>query len=166
MLKFYTVNNDYIEYLRKFDPRIYKNNDRRPYIGVVCSVNNIDYYVPLSSPKPKHLNMKNTKDFHKVKEGALGVINFNYMIPISTEYLLEKDIRNEPDLKYRFLLNNQYIEVIKIEDIITSKANDLYSLVKMNDNDLTEYDKRLKTRCCNFPLLEQKMKEYINQKES
>lgn len=37
---------------------------------------------PLSSPKEKHKNMKNSIDFLKLDEEKQGKINFNNMIPI------------------------------------------------------------------------------------
>lgn len=37
---------------------------------------------PLSSPKEKHKNMKNSIDFLKLDEEKHGKINFNNMIPI------------------------------------------------------------------------------------
>ena len=40
------------------------------------------YFVPVSSPKDKHLKMKNLVDFMKLDKGALGAINFNDMIPV------------------------------------------------------------------------------------
>ena len=42
MLKFYNVKDEYINYLRQFDQRIYENRQKRPYIGVVCEVDEID----------------------------------------------------------------------------------------------------------------------------
>ena len=40
------------------------------------------YFAPLSSPKQKHLKMKNDIDFYKLSNGKLGAINFNNMIPV------------------------------------------------------------------------------------
>lgn len=41
------------------------------------------YFAPLSSPKPKHKRMKNMIDFFKIKDGELGAVNFNNMIPVT-----------------------------------------------------------------------------------
>ncbi len=57
------------------------------------------YYAPLTSPKPKHLKMKNGKDFRKINGGQYGAINFNNMIPVPDSALLLIDIANEPDAK-------------------------------------------------------------------
>ena len=160
LLKFYTVNNDYINYLRQFDQRIYENRSRRPYIGIVHVIGDINYYVPLSSPKPKHKTMKNSKDFHKINGGLLGALNFNYMIPVRDNDLILKDIKNEPDILYKNLLINQYNEILKIKDVIYSKAETLYLLTQIDDNNLSSTDKKIKSRCCDFTLLEIRMTEY------
>ena len=67
-LKIYFVNDDYIDYLRKFDTKVAYNKGRnRPYIGVVFTYKNFLYFSPLSSPKPKHLIMKeNMVDIFKI----------------------------------------------------------------------------------------------------
>ena len=48
MLKLYNVDKKYVEYLRQFDERVSEAKHKRPHIGVVCTINNIEYYVPLS----------------------------------------------------------------------------------------------------------------------
>ena len=77
---------NYCDYLRKFDNKVPYNagkKELRPFIGILFLVNNCEYFAPLSSPKQKHLHMKNNIDFLKIADGKLGVINFNNMIPVS-----------------------------------------------------------------------------------
>ena len=74
------LDSKYCDYLRQFDKKVPYNYDKkelRPFIGVLFEVNNCKYFAPLSSPKPKHKNMKNTLDFFKIKDGELGAVNFN-----------------------------------------------------------------------------------------
>ena len=61
------------------DNRGVKN--KRPYIGVLFEIDRKKYLAPLSSPKPKHLTMKNSLDFVKINQGKFGVINLNNMFP-------------------------------------------------------------------------------------
>ena len=68
----------------------------RPFIGIVLTLNDYDYYAPLTSPKPKHLHMKNQVDFLKINGGVWGAINFNNMIPIHSDQLEHIDIRILP----------------------------------------------------------------------
>lgn len=50
-LRFYHVREGYIEFLHKVDNRVQLNKgQRRPYVGIVLTIGNFDYYVPLESP--------------------------------------------------------------------------------------------------------------------
>ncbi len=55
-LNLYSVNDKYIKYLRQFDDKIYDNkegnrNHERKYVGIVLTINDFNYYIPMSSPK-------------------------------------------------------------------------------------------------------------------
>ena len=66
------VNSDYCDYLRKFDNRVSYDKDKkelRPFVGVLFRIEEIEYFAPLTSPKPKHLSMRNTIDFYRVHNG-------------------------------------------------------------------------------------------------
>ena len=70
-LKIVRVNSDYCDYLRKFDNKVaYNKNEKelRPFIGILFQIDTCKYFAPLSSPKLKHKNMKNTLDFYIVME--------------------------------------------------------------------------------------------------
>ena len=166
LLNLFHVCSDYVDYLRQFDARIYENRHKRPYVGVVCAVNGFDYYVPLSSPKPKHRAMSNAKDFHKIGNGAYGACNFNYMIPVHKNDLSRIDFSKEADLSYRALLVKQYAEIVKISNVIISKANSLYVMVQARDEDLTAQERVVKARCCDFLLLETLLAGYVNPKKT
>ena len=71
--------------MRKYDNKVAYNKfekELRPFIGVLFTINECEYFAPLSSPKPKYLKMKNTIDFFKIDGDKLGAINFNNMIPV------------------------------------------------------------------------------------
>ena len=75
-MRFYHITETYINYLRQFDQMVYKNkNESRPYVSVVLSVGGIQYFAPFTSPKSKHLRMKNSLDFRKINGGKFGAIN-------------------------------------------------------------------------------------------
>ena len=58
-LRFYHIRDGYIEHLHKLDYRVQLNKgQRRPYVGIVLQIGSYDYYVPLESPKPNHLNIR------------------------------------------------------------------------------------------------------------
>lgn len=58
-------------------------------------IDTCEYFAPLSSPKPKHKNMKNTIDFFKIKDGELGAVNFNNMIPVNENNYSLVDLNKE-----------------------------------------------------------------------
>ena len=67
-LNFYIINNNYIQYLSKFDAHIaYNKNETRPYIGIILIVNNYYYFAPMFSPKSKHKTYKNNLTFLECK---------------------------------------------------------------------------------------------------
>lgn len=125
-----------------------------PYAGVVFEINGIKYYAPFTSPKPKHQQMKNGKDFRKIDQGKLGAINFNNMIPVPDKALIFKDIDNEPDKQYKRLLQNQYKAIKADKAAIQKTAENLRALMLTNDDALNTYDKQVKSRCCDLALLE------------
>lgn len=90
-LKLYYISDEYINFLRKYDQKVpYNKSQTRPFIGVVYTFNNINYFAPLASPKIKHLKMSNRViDIWKIDGGKLGIINFNNMLPSPIEVLSE-----------------------------------------------------------------------------
>lgn len=117
-------------------------------------MNDIKYYAPFTSPKPKHLHMKNSKDFRKIKNGKYGAINFNNMIPVPDDALLPVDIDHEPNEKYKRLLQNQYKAIALDSEAIIKTAEKLRNIILEEDKNLSEYDKKIKRRCCDLKLLE------------
>ena len=153
-MKFYHIKEDFITYLRQFDTKVAENkNQTRPYVGIVLEVNSVKYYAPFSSPKPKHKKMKNGKDFRKINNGLYGAINFNNMIPVSDSALIEIDIANIADVKYRRLLQNQYNSIKADEKGILKTAENLRKLIFDAETNLSAHDKVIKQRCCDLVLL-------------
>ena len=160
-MKFYHIKEDFITYLRQFDTKIAENkNQTRPYVGIVLEVNSVKYYAPFASPKPKHKKMKNGKDFRKINNGLYGAINFNNMIPVLDSALIEIDIANIADVKYRRLLQNQYNSIKADEKGILKTAENLRKLIFDAETNLSAHDKVIKQRCCDLVLLEEKYIEW------
>lgn len=161
-LKMVIIDSEYCDYLRKFDNKVMYNMSKksnRPFIGILFNIGNIEYFAPLSSPKPKHLTMKNKVDFFKIKNGELGAVNFNNMIPVTKENytiinLNENTDKIEKD-KYLKLLHEQLKWLNENVYQINRNSYKLYNLY--NDNKLPEV---IRKRCCNFKMLESKCIEY------
>ena len=166
-MKIYNIDEDYIKYLKKYDSKVPNNkSELRPYIGIVLNISGIKYYAPLTSPKQKHLKMKNDKDFRKINGGTYGAINFNNMIPVEDKYVYEKDICNESDIQYKNLLLNQLRHINKDAKTILKVASELRELYLKNESILTKHEMDIKSRCCNFILLEQIYSKYQQNKDT
>lgn len=51
-ISFHYISDNYIDYLRAVDPRVMANKkESRPYVVLGLTINNLEYYIPLSSPK-------------------------------------------------------------------------------------------------------------------
>lgn len=155
-LTLYYIDSKYINYLREFDNRVpYNKGTTRPYIGTVYTYNNIDYFAPLSSPKEKHLKLKKSMvDIWKIDDGKLGIINFNNMVPCTSDVLTEV-LPTVKDIKYKKLLQNQISSLNANRDIILKKVKLFHE--QYNHNNLS---KHILERCCDFRLLEKKCEEY------
>ncbi len=157
-IKFYEVDAKYINYLLPFAPHMFwnkepgENNDRK-YIGIVLIVNDMDYFAPLSSAKPKHRRMEEGLDFIKVKQYA--VINLNNMFPVPAGSCHPVDFSKERNPKYRDLLRSEYRYIKMIEEKIWKNARLLYNHKIKNGNSTA-----LSKRCNDFKLLEEKCKAY------
>ena len=157
------VNSKYCNYLRKYDYRVSFNGNKkklRPFVGILFEIGKLKYFAPLSSPKLKHLNMKNSIDFYKIDGGKLGAINLNNMIPIpETEYsrvnIHTKNLTKAEE-KYKELLKDQLRWINRKGQILRKKAITLY-----NKRITNKLPKEICDRCCDFLLLEEKCKEYI-----
>ena len=157
------VDPNYCDFLRKFDSKVPFNKElkeNRPFVGVLFNVNRSIYFAPLSSPKPKHLHMKNSIDFLKIDGGKLGAINMNNMIPLvkNTYEIINFKIFNEDnDIKYGILLNKQLYWLNSHSIQVRNKAINLYNLRISN-----RLNENIKKRCCDFIILEAKSLEYKN----
>lgn len=93
-LNVYWIDMKYIRNLHNIDDRIYSvspqvGKEERPFLGIILVCNNHKYCVPMSKPKKKHERMRDKIDFKKiVSDGKLiGVLNFNFMIPVEEPQL-------------------------------------------------------------------------------
>ena len=161
--KIVKLDYKYCDYLREYDYRVAYNKgskELRPYIGVLFNIKNIEYFAPLSSPKDKHKKMRDTIDLIRINNGEYGVINFNNMLPVQSnnyDVLYLNSPKNNIELKRFNLLKKQLRWMNSNRDIIYKNAITLYTLYKNN-----QLPSRIRKRCCDFILLEDKCQEYNN----
>lgn len=170
-LKWYVVDKKYVNYLKEFDNKVenidYKEN-LKPYIGIIIKINDFKYYVPISSAKEKHYSMKDTLDFIRIRKDSkiLGVLNLNNMIPIFDKYVQKLEYNNIKRYKkfesesnkklYIKLLNTELRIINSKKELIRKNAIILYNIKTNKPNH------KLSKRCCDFKLLEEKLKLYNN----
>jgi len=163
-MNLYTIDTKYINYLKKFQERIWVNEENgrlRPYAGIVLTVNNNKYYVPLSSPKPKHVKMCDRLDFIRLehKNQLRGVLNLNNMIPVNDSLLKIIDINNITDNFYKNLLSMEIVDIRRKQAVITKNAIIIYNKTTTYKDE--PQNKKLVSNCYDFLLLEQKLQDYI-----
>ncbi len=157
-IKIYEVNPQYIDYLIPYAPHLFQNkqpgqHNERKYIGIVLSVNDMNYFAPLSSFKAKHKKMKNGLDFIKI--GDYAVLNINNMFPVPNGEYTYVDIPTVKNLQYRKLLMTEYRIIRKLQDKIMKSAAEVYKH-KLKKGNTTALAKR----CNDFKLLEDKSKKF------
>lgn len=153
-MKLYIIDDEYIDYLSKFDNLIALNKSKtRPYVGIVLRINNISYFAPLYSPKPVHNTYKDNPSFIKIKNGELGIIRFSTMIPVPEECIQLLDINKQED-RYKRLLNKQVLFIREYEKEIYHRALVTYNGVTKRTN------KFLINISCDFKILEKYYKNY------
>jgi protein AbiQ len=169
-LKLYEIDMKYVRDLAKADDNVMSvspqlNKSSRPFVGILVLVNGHKYCVPLSSPKPKFENKKNSVDFMKIldetrknENGAnvsIGALNFNNMLPVAECFLAEINVKIRKNdtprtINHKKLLTKQLDWCQKNETEILNKANKLYRLVTQ----YPEQNRHLTRRCCDFKKLE------------
>ncbi|MFL2079772.1 type III toxin-antitoxin system ToxN/AbiQ family toxin [Marinilactibacillus psychrotolerans] len=164
-MKLYRVTDDYIEKLREIDERVCWNKSdqkQRPYCGTVLEIGEINYFVPMSSPKEKSGNTQWTiKILGNDETDKLGSLQYQYMIPVPPSELINLDpsevIRNE-DEKYGNLLLKQYFFIRGNEERIGNKALKVYNI--RNSGNVEYFNKN----CVDFKSLEKAHDLYIRGK--
>lgn len=168
-LKWYVVEKEYVSYLKKFDNKVanIEYNDRfKPYLGIIITINEMNYYVPISSVKEKHYKMNEDIDFIKINKDdrILGVLNLNNMIPIDNEnvttlrYIEIEDYREFKNDKEKSL----YISFLNTElRLINNKIKKIKdNAIKLYNEKINRPNSKISKRCCDFKFLEKKCKEY------
>lgn len=151
-LKFYEVDNNYIQYLKQFEPKIpnFNYNENNKFVcGIVLSINNCNYYVPVSSNKTV---MKSSLPIYD-KTKIISTLRFSFMFPIPESCCNMKDF-NKVNMPYRKLLQKELKYCNSIREDISKKAESIYNSVVRKRNPI------MVTNCCDFALLEQKCLEY------
>lgn len=167
-LNLYSISDKYIKYLRKYEEKIYDNKEdtrskTRKYLGVVLTINDYNYYIPMSSPKKSdYIDYKNkvirndTKTIIRIhdKSRLYGTLRISNMIPVPITELEPYSIADEKDLKYRDVIIGELRYINKNTEKIIKNAQIVYNQ-KCKNIDIGYIKNTV-----NFKLLEKKLKEW------
>lgn len=153
-LHLYRIEDDYLDYLSNKESRIPQgkyNGKDRPFVGVVYTINNLEYFAPLSS----QLHNKQSDFKVIIANEHKATVRFAYMFPVTKDCLIEIDFTEEykKDRKYTALLINEAQYINQHQEDIYKIASRTY---EFNVTKRYGYDKF----CCNFLLLEVLAKNY------
>ncbi|HGJ5860068.1 MAG TPA: type III toxin-antitoxin system ToxN/AbiQ family toxin [Arsenophonus nasoniae] len=161
-MKFYVIDDVYIQYLQCSDEKVREIKGSRQYMGVVFEVNGIEFLAPLTSYKPKQDNIPNASPLifkmHELgnEENKLGMVQLNNMIPVLSSEKTLLDLSTQAP-KYQNMLNLQQQYLRKNKEKLQKKAEKLYKIVSKG------YAKGLINQCCDFRTHEAAMKTYSSQ---
>lgn len=162
-MKFYRIDMAYNEFLQNYEkekrgitkvPNIKYTDNEKFSFGVVLNVNDLKYYVSVSSFSKKqeaNILIKVDGDKKEVK----GSLRFNYMIPVPDACVTPIIIKDIEDEKYRDLLNKEYQFCVNNQERIKKKAKKIYEMVTTNRKQI------LTDNSCDFKILENACHEYI-----
>lgn len=158
-IRFYEINAKYVDYLAPYAPHLFHNSkkgqaNQRKYIGIVFQINDMEYFAPLSSFKPKHEKMKEGLDFIKILRYA--VINLNNMFPVPYSERVYVNFETIKDPNYKSLLLAEYRYIKSVQKKIQKNAAALYKHKQINGDSTL-----LARRCNDFALLEDKCRSYM-----
>ena len=150
----YDISKPYKDYLRNFDNKV-SMKDTRKFYGIIVTQNNIDYCIPFTSKINKKTNPKLTVNI-KDNGYIIAKLLLNNMIPVNLNDCIMVNINKEKYKNY-FLKEIQYLRNPNIIAEILRKTEDIYNVIKdPTHKDFSFFNKI----CCNFPLLEEKCKEW------
>ena len=158
---FFYVDGKYIEYLKKCEiqkrgftcvPNVHYWNTDKFVFGAVLRINDIPYFVPISSYARKQQDLILMRD--KSDRHILGSLRFNYMIPVP-KYLLHKlNINSLPTENNRIHTSKELAFCRRNREKIYRAALKTYNRVKSGNY------AELNKNSCDFSSLEEAYEQF------
>ena len=164
---FYSISADYTRRLQNIDSKVQNSYGNKPFLGAIRMQDKYDYFIPLSSPKDKHIYMPEIGRFYSLvyeyirpedrvpqniirdeRDGLLqkllGILSVNNMIPVPPGYYTKLPDFTNRKVKYNDLLFKEYEFCLAIKDKILEMSRNVRENYLL---DISEY-------CCDFAELE------------
>ena len=160
MLKFYDIDENYIQFLKTIDrqvPDVKYDSNNKFLCGVVLEINRVKYYAPIS-----HKTDKQQTNLQIFDNGVpISTIRFSFMMPAFDEVLTYKNFKDiaKIDPAYASLLHAEHSYCSNNVTDIKAKALSVYK-IGCNKNH------RLNYTCCDFKKLEEHYMEYKTNKDT
>ena len=165
-ISFYYVDTDYINYLKDIEindrgfttvPNVEYTKKHKFVYGVVLSINDVNYYVPISSYKKQQEDNLLIKIENHKKMTVAGSMRFNYMIPVPKACLTAVDFSSSDFTEQeKVMLRKEYKACLKMLSQIQKRAKKTYDRVLSGRNE------ELIKNSCRFELLEKACRDYIS----
>lgn len=167
-MNFYRVDLEYIDFLKNFETKYrgftripnvnYHSRNNKFFYGAVLTINDIDYFVPVSS----NTRVKQDDILIVVKDKRdpnYGTLRFAYMLPIPKAclHILIRDELNDAVQAER--IRKELAFCRKNRDKILRQARRTY------DRIISNVSESLSHNSCDFLLLEKAYHEYLSEQE-
>jgi len=179
---FYNIDLTYLKHLHDIDGEVRyseeKAYDRKPFLGIMVMINSYNYFIPLTSGKPKHSAWKVIgKDYFLIYETirpeeqrngdivkslgskllrVLAVLDVKKMIPVPDGLYKQIDFMQVQDQHYQGLLWKEFRSCRRIDKEILEKAEAAYREQKETGT--------IHPMFCNFAALEKACDDYRPEK--
>lgn len=157
----YYVDKEYLKYLHKEDYRVSVKFNNRPFVGIVTSIRDKKYMIPLTSQtteerKKEGKNKRSTLITTFITETSgkeISNLLYNNMIPVTEEIITALEINPETDT-YE---SNEIRYLRKNWESIEEKAANVFR--QRYDTESHNFS-FLKKTCCDFKKLEMALEQY------
>jgi len=155
VLKFFDIDDKYINYLRIIEakiPNISSSANSKFVCGIVLNIKGIDYYAPISSNPTVY---KSSFPILDKKQNVIATIRFSFMFPAESHVLTEKNFKEVAKINkfYADLLEEEYRYCVSKQLEIYEIALKIYKIGCNKKHYLNE-------QMNDFKLLEENYKEY------
>jgi len=180
---FYRIDIDYVRFLHSKDSQVFyvaaAGYEKKPYLGIIATLGEHSYCIPLSSAKPRHLQWRNITEhnylIYEIIQGndirksdiyrqigkdeddrykkIQAILDLRKMIPVHESLYSRIVFDDVDDNKYRGLLLKEYAFLVPHKEGILHRAKNIY--IKQKESSVVERFH------CNFTLLEAALSEYM-----
>ena len=171
-MKWINVNEEYLDYLRKYEYRIphtnYGDDKYKPFFGILFEKDEFYYVTQVSHAQERHKKMKRQPDFFKIfdsedRSRLLAVVNLNYMFPIPKKDV--SDFKKSKIDTYRTFKNekqkSKYIDLLDRELRAINELNLSVAAKNLYNKKYEFPESYVSKRCIDFKMLEKYGKEWI-----